>query len=107
MPLLTNTLSHTFPHRPASLFLFLHCHTHTPNKQANDVDKYWQFSKLNHELSKGITLRGMLKFKSSPTGACAVEWMSGVGVFLCAVEDARVVCWWLLLGHAGMLSEVV
>jgi hypothetical protein len=37
--------------------------------QANDVDKYWQFSKLNHELSKNITLRGMLRFKPSPTGA--------------------------------------
>jgi hypothetical protein len=38
--------------------------------QANDADKYWQFSKLNHELSKNITLRGMLRFKPSPTGVC-------------------------------------
>lgn len=47
--------------------------------QANDADKYWQFSKLNHELSKNITLRGMLRFKPSPTGVC-LGGGAGVGV---------------------------
>jgi hypothetical protein len=36
--------------------------------QANDRDKYAEFSRLNHELSKGITLRGMLRFKAAPSG---------------------------------------
>ena len=50
--------------------------------QSNDRDKYWQFAKMNHELSKNITLRGMLRFKPSPTGAagCAA-WA------VCAVCD--------------------
>jgi hypothetical protein len=36
--------------------------------QSNDREKYWQFAKMNHELSKNITLRGMLRFKGSSSG---------------------------------------
>jgi len=57
-----------------------------PSTQNNDRDKYWQFAKMNHELSKNITLRGMLRFKPSPTGVCvcvggggARQVLKGVG----------------------------
>lgn len=36
--------------------------------QDNNINKYWEFSRLNHELSKGVTLRGMLKFKEHEAG---------------------------------------
>ncbi|KAF8066383.1 Glutamate synthase [NADH] [Scenedesmus sp. PABB004] len=41
--------------------------------QENDATKYWAFSKLNHELSKATTLRGMLRFKPAPGGAAPLE----------------------------------
>lgn len=41
--------------------------------QENDRNKYWEFSRLNHELSKGVTLRGMLRFKKSPNGPVPLE----------------------------------
>eukprot|EP00775_Hariotina_reticulata_P011473 gene11473-11617_t len=41
--------------------------------QSNDRDKYWQFSKLNHQLSRGVTLRGMLRFKAAPGGPVPLD----------------------------------
>ncbi|KAF6263375.1 hypothetical protein COO60DRAFT_459133 [Scenedesmus sp. NREL 46B-D3] len=41
--------------------------------QDNDSAKYWEFSRLNHELSKGVTLRGMLRFKKAPGGAIPLD----------------------------------
>lgn len=41
--------------------------------QSNDRDKYWHFSKLNHQLSRGVTLRGMLRFKTAPGGPVPLE----------------------------------
>eukprot|EP00879_Flechtneria_rotunda_P003043 GHRR01003263.1.p1 GENE.GHRR01003263.1~~GHRR01003263.1.p1 ORF type:complete len:2008 (+),score=728.67 GHRR01003263.1:1512-7535(+) len=42
--------------------------------QANDRAKYAEFSRLNHELSKCVTLRGMLRFKSAgPDGPVPLE----------------------------------
>jgi hypothetical protein len=41
--------------------------------QDNDAAKYWEFSRLNHELSKGVTLRGMLRFKKAPGGAIPLD----------------------------------
>jgi hypothetical protein len=41
--------------------------------QENDSAKYWEFSRLNHELSKGVTLRGMLRFKKAPGGAIPLD----------------------------------
>jgi hypothetical protein len=48
--------------------------------QENDTAKYWEFSRLNHELSKGVTLRGMLRFKKAPGGAIPLE---EVGAIVC------------------------
>ncbi|WIA23003.1 hypothetical protein OEZ85_001356 [Tetradesmus obliquus] len=41
--------------------------------QDNDSAKYWEFSRLNHELSKGVTLRGMLRFKKASGGAIPLD----------------------------------
>eukprot|EP00878_Enallax_costatus_P000131 GHUV01000172.1.p1 GENE.GHUV01000172.1~~GHUV01000172.1.p1 ORF type:complete len:2326 (+),score=665.07 GHUV01000172.1:565-6978(+) len=41
--------------------------------QENNADKYWEFSRLNHELSKNVTLRGMLRFKEDPSGPIPLD----------------------------------
>jgi hypothetical protein len=51
--------------------------------QDNDAAKYWEFSRLNHELSKGVTLRGMLRFKKAPGGGILLDevWGHSLGIF--------------------------
>jgi glutamate synthase (NADPH/NADH) len=64
--------THTHIHTPICPLL-PHLPHPPPPSQANDREKYWAFSKLNHQLSKGITLRGLLKFKPTDRGAIPID----------------------------------